>query len=54
MEYYLFSEKQNDIVAIGEAVIVCVDQIEMKKTAIPEDIKVSINHLESQVNNDLT
>ena len=54
MEYYLFSEKQQDIVAIGEAVVVCVDQIEMKKTAIPEDIKVSINHLERQVNNDLT
>lgn len=54
MEYYLFSETQNSMVAMGDAVIVCVDQVEMKKIAIPMDIKIAMIDLEKQINNDLS
>ncbi|AOA60026.1 thioesterase [Acinetobacter larvae] len=49
MHYLLFSEQQNEIVAKAEAVIVFVDNVQMKKTLIPEDIRNSIISLESSV-----
>lgn len=49
MEYSLYSQAQNCLVATGDAVVVCVDQIEMKKTAIPETIKQGIIDLEKTV-----
>lgn len=53
MEYHLFSQQQNCIVATGQAVVVCVDQKEMKKTLIPAPIKQGIIDLEKTVNKDL-
>lgn len=53
MEYCLLSKSQNAVVALGEAVVVCVDQIEMKKTAIPEEIRQGIIDLEISVGNQL-
>ena len=42
MSYQLFSTVQNELVATAEAVIVCVDQENMQKAAIPEDIREKI------------
>lgn len=50
MEYHLFSQAQNTLVAKGEAVVVCVDQVEMKKTNIPEQIRDAIIALEKTAN----
>lgn len=50
MHYMLWSEQQKTIVAKGDAVIVFVDQIEMKKTLIPIEIKKMILTLEQSVN----
>lgn len=36
MHYLLWSEQQQSIVAEAEAVIVCVDKVNMQKTLIPE------------------
>lgn len=53
MEYHLFSQAQNAVVALGEAVVVCVDKVEAKKTPVPSEIKMAIITLEQTVNNSL-
>lgn len=53
MSYILWSETQENIVATGDAVIVCVDNKTMQKTAIPEHIKNQIRKLESTVENNI-
>ena len=52
MRYVLFSESQQQIVAEGQAVIVCVDKLKMHKVLIPEEIKEKINILEKTVDNE--
>lgn len=54
MEYLLYSEHQNMVVATGEAVIVFVDPVEMKKTHIPTQTRVDIIKMEETVHNDLS
>ncbi|PJG42638.1 thioesterase [Acinetobacter tandoii] len=49
MTYQLFSTAQNELVATAEAVIVCVDQENMQKAAIPEDIREKILKMEHAV-----
>ena len=49
MSYQLFSTAQNALVATAEAVIVCVDQENMQKAAIPEDIREKILKMEQAV-----
>lgn len=49
MSYQLFSTVQNELVATAEAVIVCVDQENMQKAAIPEDIREKILKMEHAV-----
>lgn len=51
MSYQLFSTVQNELVATAEAVIVCVDQENMQKAAIPEDIREKILKMEHAVGN---
>lgn len=51
MTYQLFSTAQNELVATAEAVIVCVDQENMQKAAIPEDIREKILKMEHAVGN---
>ena len=41
-----WSEKQQNIVATSEAVIVCIDQKTLQKTQIPEHIRKKIEALE--------
>ena len=53
MSYALYSTQQNDIVALGEAVVVFVDKVEMNKTAIPLHLRYLIQNIESNVQNDL-
>ena len=53
MHYVLFSQQQQQIVADGEAVIVFVDKVEMKKTLIPQQLRKVIIDLEATVHNDL-
>ena len=53
MQYVLWSETQNQIVATGDAVIVCVDKVSSKKANIPELIRQKIIQLEAGVGNDL-
>lgn len=53
MSYILWSEAQNKIVATGDAVVVCVDNKTMQKTAIPESIKEQIKKFELAVNNNI-
>lgn len=53
MHYVLYSTQQQEIVADGEAVIVFVDHMEMKKTLIPDTIRQSIIQLEAKVQNNL-
>ena len=52
MSYLLWSETQQTVVALAEAVIVCVNKDSMLKTEIPEiichkitEIELSVNHL---------
>lgn len=52
MHYVLFSEQQQQIVADGEAVIVFVDKVEMKKALIPQQLRKVIIDLEATVHND--
>lgn len=54
MHYALYSEKQDQIVATAEAVIVFVGKKEMNKTLIPNQMRESIIGLEQSVNHDLT
>ncbi|MHA3893467.1 acyl-CoA thioesterase [Acinetobacter sp. GXMZU3951] len=49
MSYLLWSTAQNAVVATAEAVIVCVDNKSMQKTAIPEHIREKIRTMEQQV-----
>ena len=49
MSYLLWSESQQKNVAIGEAVIVCVNKETMLKTEIPEIIHHRITEIELQV-----
>ena len=53
MKYILYSHSQNQIVAEGEAVIVFVDKIEIKKALIPDGLKEKIINFEKSVNNNL-
>lgn len=53
MHYILYSTQQQAVVADGEAVIVFVDKIQMKKTLIPALLRQSIFDLESSVQNHL-
>lgn len=53
MHYVLYSAQQQTVVADGEAVIVFVDKLEMKKTLIPEQLRQAILALESSVQNNL-
>lgn len=50
MEYILWSQQQQTVVALGEAVVVFVDQEELKKCAIPEQMRQKIMQLEARVN----
>ena len=54
MEYLLYSEHQNMVVATGEAVIVLVDSVEMKKTHIPKQTRVDIIKMEESAHNNLS
>lgn len=49
MHYSIWSEQLKDIVAVGEAVIVCVNKTDMKKTQIPHHIKDKIKALEKEI-----
>lgn len=51
MEYSLYSESQQQVVATGEAVVVFVDKIKMTKTQIPALTRSDIIHLENKVHN---
>ena len=53
MHYVLYSEKQQQVVAECEAVVVFVDKVEMNKTAIPLHLRDLIQNIESNVQNDL-
>lgn len=53
MHYILYSTQQQAVVADGEAVIVFVDKLEMKKTSIPEHLRQAIFDLERSVQNNL-
>ncbi len=53
MHYVLFSQQQQQIVADGEAVIVFVDKVAMKKALIPQQLRKIIIDLEATVHNDL-
>lgn len=53
MSYILFSTAQQNIVATGDAVIVCVDKINMQKKAIPTHIKEKLIELEKQAGHKL-
>lgn len=53
MHYILWSEQQNQVVAEGEAVVVFVDKIEMKKMNIPTALRERIINLENSVQHDL-
>ena len=53
MHYVLYSMQQNQVVAEGEAVVVFVDKIEMKKTTIPVILRQKIIDLENQSGNNL-
>lgn len=53
MHYILYSTQQQAVVADGEAVIVFVDKLEMKKTSIPEHLRQAIFDLERSVENNL-
>ncbi|NCU23206.1 acyl-CoA thioesterase [Acinetobacter haemolyticus] len=53
MQYVLWSEQQQQIVATGDAVMVCVDKVNVKKINIPDHIKQRIIQLEKTVEHDL-
>ncbi|CAM4163450.1 acyl-CoA thioesterase [Acinetobacter pragensis] len=46
MSYLIWSVQQQKIAATGEAVIVCVDKVNMQKTAMPEIIRQNIQQIE--------
>ncbi len=53
MNYLIWSSAQQQNVALGEAVIVCVDKENMQKTLIPEIIREKIIKIEKTVKYDL-
>ncbi len=53
MNYLIWSSVQQQNVALGEAVIVCVDKENMQKTLIPEIIREKIIKIEKTVKHDL-
>ena len=53
MSYLLYSEQQQAIVALGEAVIVCVDKENMLKMPIPEIIRQKVIEIELMVNHQI-
>ncbi len=53
MHYVLWSEMQNQVVATGEAVIVCVDKVTSHKVNIPDPIRQKIIELEQKAGHDL-
>lgn len=53
MHYVLWSETQNQVVATGEAVMVCVDKLTSKKLNIPDTIRQKIVQLEQSVGHSL-
>ena len=53
MNYLIWSSAQQQNVALGEAVIVCVDKESIQKTLIPEIIREKIIKIEKTVEHDL-
>ena len=53
MHYMLWSQAQNQVVATGEAVLVCVDKQTSQKVNIPELIRNRIIQLEASVGHNL-
>ncbi|RZG86146.1 acyl-CoA thioesterase [Acinetobacter venetianus] len=53
MHYVLWSKMQNQVVATGEAVLVCVSKHDSKKANIPDLIRNKIIQLESNVGHHL-
>lgn len=49
MSYILWSDQQQSVIAQGEAVIVCVDKINMQKTEIPKTVRLKIKEIELTV-----
>ena len=46
MHYLIYSEAQQMVVAEADAVIVCVDRVNMQKTLIPENVRAGIHKIE--------
>lgn len=53
MHYVLWSETQNQIIATGEAVMVCVDKVTSGKLNIPDSIRQKIIQLEENAGHQL-
>ncbi|MCU4579038.1 acyl-CoA thioesterase [Acinetobacter courvalinii] len=53
MHYVLWSESQNQMIATGEAVMVCVDKVTSNKRNIPDPIRQKIIQLEENVGHQL-
>ncbi|WP_019385849.1 acyl-CoA thioesterase [Acinetobacter venetianus] len=53
MHYVLWSKMQNQVVATGEAVLVCVTKHDSKKVNIPDSIRNKIIQLESNAGHNL-
>lgn len=49
MHYLIHSEAQQMVVAEVDAVIVCVDRVNMQKTLIPENVRAGIHKIEKTV-----
>lgn len=53
MSYVLWSTQQKNTVAVGEAVIVCVDKVNMQKKALPNNMRQKIKEIESRVGHNI-
>ena len=53
MHYTLWSQAQNQLVATGEAVLVCIDKLNSQKVNIPTLIRDKIIQLEASVGHNL-
>ena len=53
MSYLIWSTQLQKAAAIGEAVIVCVDKVNMQKTALPEMTRQKIKQIEMRVQHKL-
>lgn len=49
MHYLIYSEAQQMVVVEADAVIVCVDRVNMQKTLIPENVRAGIHKIEKTV-----